>query len=139
MLTLAEYLQGRDVTHALEYSPAIRANALRTVEIASKLLVLAKGAGTVITPRRDGTLTNSGWRPPSLNATTPGASKTSLHMTGEAIDLNDPTGELGSWCMRAAPTVLTDLGLWMEHQSATPGWVHLQTRPPRSGARIFHP
>lgn len=139
MITRAEYLMGRDVSHALECSPDILRNASITVELANKLLVLAKGAGVKITPRRDGAMTNSGWRPPSLNATTPGASRTSLHMTGQAIDLNDPTGDLASWCARNAPTVLTDLGLWMEHPAATPGWVHLQTKPPRSGARIFRP
>lgn len=139
MIDVAEYMMGRDALYPLELTPAIRKNAAQTVETVNKLLALAKGAGVVIRPRRDGTLTNSGWRPPSVNAKTPGASKTSLHMSGEAIDLNDPTGDLASWCARSAPTVLTDLGLWMEHPAATPQWVHLQTRPPRSGARIFHP
>lgn len=139
MITVTEYLQGRDKLYPLEFSPTIMANAVRTVELANKVLVLAKGAGVPIKPRADGTMTNSGWRPPSLNAKTPGASRTSLHMSGEAIDLNDPAGDLDAWFARVAPTVLTDLGLWLEHPSATPEWSHLQTKPPPSRARIFHP
>lgn len=139
MIDLAEYLMGRDVTHALEFSPAIRANALITIDITNRLLALAKGAGVVITPRAGGTLVNSGWRPPSLNATTQGASATSLHMTGEAVDLYDPAGVIDGWCTRVADTVLKSLGLWLEHPDFTPGWCHLQCRPPRSGNRIFRP
>ena len=139
MITVAEYMMGRDVSHALECSPDILRNAARTVRVANELLMLAKVAGVPIIPRQDGTLVNSGWRPPSLNARTDGASRTSLHMTGEAIDLHDPKGYLDEWCTTSADTVLRDLGLWLEHKDFTPGWCHVQMRPPRSGNRIFRP
>ena len=38
-----------------------------------------------------------------------------------------------------ADTVLKDLGLWLEHPAATKGWAHVQTKPPRSGRRVFYP
>lgn len=139
MITLAEYLQGRDVSHALECSPDILRNAARMVDLANKMLVNARFDSVVLSPRADGLMVNSGWRPPSLNAKTPGASKTSLHMTGEAIDINDPTGALDAWCVKVCSTVLKDLGLWLEAPAATPGWCHVQAKPPRSGARIFNP
>jgi hypothetical protein len=139
MITLEEYLMNRDTTHALEFSPAIRKNALATIDLVNRLLILAKGAGVQIRPRKDGTLTNSGWRPPSLNAKTPGASRTSLHMTGQAIDLHDPDGKIARWCMEGTHKALSDLGLWLEHPDFTPGWCHLQTKPPPSGNRVFRP
>ena len=138
MITLTEYLMGRDASHRLDFSPAIRRNALVTVERANKLLALAKGAGVRIQARADGTLTNSGWRPPAINRQTPGAASGSLHMTGEAIDLHDPTGQLARWCQQATG-VLVDVELWLEHPDFTPGWCHLQTRPPGSGNRVFRP
>jgi hypothetical protein len=139
VITVSEFMMGRDVSHALECSPDILRNAGRTVEIVNKLLILAKGAGVPIISRPDGTLVNSGWRPPSVNAATAGAASRSLHMTGEACDLHDPKGHIDEWCDMVADTVLRDLGLWMEHKSRTPNWSHVQTRPPRSGARRFLP
>lgn len=41
--------------------------------------------------------TNSGYRSPALNAVTKGASKTSQHMTGEAIDITVGTKEGNKW------------------------------------------
>lgn len=139
MITLAEYMQGRDVSHALECSPDILRNAARMVDLANQALVNARFDSVVLSPRADGLMVNSGWRPLSLNAKTPGASKNSLHMTGEAIDINDPTGSLDAWCVKVCSSVLKDLGLWLEAPAATPGWCHLQCKPPRSGARIFNP
>lgn len=81
---------------------------------------------------------NSGWRPPEINAHTPGASRTSYHMTGQACDLHDPAGDLGFWCLDHLDT-LQQLGLWLEYPSSTPGWCHVQTVAPRSGHRVFHP
>lgn len=139
MITVDEYMMGRDESHRLEFSPDIRRNALVTIDLANRLLVLAKGAGVPIKPRADGTMTNSGWRPPSLNANTAGASATSLHMTGQAIDLHDPDGKLARWCMDGSHKALSDLGLWLEHPDFTPGWCHVQTKPPGSGNRVFRP
>jgi len=81
---------------------------------------------------------NSGWRPPEINAATHGASATSKHMTGQACDITDTDGSLDSWCLDNLDT-LQQLGLWLEHPSATPGWCHVQTVAPRSGNRVFRP
>ena len=87
-----------------------------------------------------GSQITSGWRPASLNACTPGASATSLHMTGEACDIHDPNGALDDWLLTAeGQYTLQDFGLWLEAPSATPGWCHVQTKPPRSGRRVFNP
>ena len=81
---------------------------------------------------------NSGWRPAPFNLTVAGAAKNSLHITGEAIDLADPDGELDDFLFDN-PHLLEDAGLFVEHPSATRRWCHLQSRAPRSGNRFFFP
>lgn len=141
MITLADYWMGRDKQHPFALSTVIRANAESMVELANKLLTLAKVAGvTLETNPKTKTIVSSGWRPPEVNAITPGAAAKSKHMTGMAIDLYDPDGDLDDWLMTDdGQRVLKDLGLWMEHPSATKGWAHLQSAPPRSGRRVFYP
>lgn len=41
--------------------------------------------------------TNSGYRSPALNSVTKGASKTSQHMTGEAVDITVKSKEGNKW------------------------------------------
>lgn len=140
MITLHDYWLGRDITHSLQLGTDLRRNAARTVEAANAMLVLAKAAGVSLEASpRTGTIVSSGWRPADINAATPGAAARSLHMTCEAIDLYDPDGDLDDWLLASADTVLRDLGLWLEHPAATKGWAHVQTRPPRSGRRVFYP
>jgi len=62
----------------------------------------------------------------------------SKHLTGQAVDILDKTGELGKWTF-ANVEVLKDIGLWCEDLSHTPGWVHYQCVPPKSGKRFFIP
>lgn len=81
---------------------------------------------------------SSGYRPPSINAATPGASKHSKHMTCEAIDLEDVHGDLDAWCMEHLKN-LSECGLYLEHPDSTPSWCHLQKCAPRSGNRVFRP
>ena len=76
---------------------------------------------------------------PAINESTPGAAVRSLHITCQAVDLYDPDGSLDAWLLDNADTVLKDLGLWLEHPAATKGWAHVQTKPPRSGRRVFYP
>lgn len=59
----------------------------------------------------------------------------SLHLSGEAVDIRDD-GSLYDW-LKQSEQVLIDAGLWCEE--GTKGWVHFQTRPPRSGKRWFLP
>ncbi len=81
---------------------------------------------------------NSGWRPASYNAKVFGSAKNSLHITGQAIDIADPDGELDEFLFDN-PHLLVEAGLWAEHPSATRRWSHLQNQAPRSGNRFFFP
>lgn len=141
MLALDAYLMGRDKLYPLAYGPAIEAEARRTVELVNQLLRIAIDAGVGMEPSpKTGTLITSGWRSPEINAAIPNAAPKSHHMAGRAVDLYDPDGELDDWLMSdAGQAALTEIGLWMEHPSATKGWCHLQAVPPRSGRRVFYP
>lgn len=138
MITLTQYWMGRDAQYPHDMSPQIERNAFMTVDLANRLVTLAKGAGVLMNDTPQWGLVASGWRPPALNAATKGASLTSKHMTGQAIDLYDPDGYIDNW-MLANPNVLKDLGLWQEHPDSTPHWAHVQTVPPHSGNRVFRP
>lgn len=127
-LKLGDYYMGRDKTHRAELNRELRANARETLRRINRLLKRASMTGRV----------SSGWRPAAINARIPGAAKGSRHLHCLAIDLEDRNGALDAWCM-ANLAVLEELGLWLEHPDATPGWCHLQTCPPRSGNRIFNP
>lgn len=65
--------------------------------------------------------------------------KGSKHLTGQAVDIADPTGALGQW-LKDDPKGITSLekaGLYCEE--GTTNWVHFQCVPPRSGKRWFLP
>ncbi|MBC7729136.1 MAG: hypothetical protein H7242_16305 [Microbacteriaceae bacterium] len=142
-ISVTDYFMGRRETHSLACSPTIERNAARTVGLVNGLLARALAAGVVepLTPAGagQGTQLTSGWRPPDINACTSGASATSLHMTGEAADVFDPGDKLDAWLMSGpGQAVLIELGLWLEHPRDTPGWAHVQIRPPGSGRRVFY-
>lgn len=65
-------------------------------------------------------------------------SKGSSHKDANGIDIYDPARALAAWCV-ANPQILAALGLYMEDPRWTPGWVHLQRVPPKSGKRIYIP
>lgn len=137
MITLQEFYKGRDKQYPNDLTPEIIANAQETLKRANTLLerffVSVPGA------TRDRGC-NSGWRPPAVNAATAKAAKKSLHMLGKAIDIGDDDELLDRWLMTPiGRTALEEIGLWMEHPSATPRWSHLQTVPPKSGKRVFYP
>lgn len=141
MITIADYFMGRREQYPLALSPDIERNAGITVELANRLLAQASTYGVTLDRHPvNKSLVSSGWRPPTLNASTPNAAPNSKHMTGQAVDIFDPDGDLDDWLMTGeGQAALTALGLWMEHPSATKSWAHLQTVPPRSGRRVFHP
>ncbi len=128
MITLADYFMGRDALHAEELSAELHANAAMTVARANGLLARAGILSRV----------NSGWRPRAINAQITHASPRSKHLTCEAIDLGDEDDMLDRWCLANLP-VLAEIGLWLEHPNATPGWCHVQIVAPRSGRRVFMP
>ncbi len=80
----------------------------------------------------------SGYRPPDINAATPGAAQYSQHMFCRAVDLDDPHGELAAWCLGNLD-LLEHFELYMEDPRWTPSWVHLQSLPPKSNSRVFIP
>lgn len=139
MLTLADYWMGRDADYEHALTEAIRMNARETVHRANALLAVMMADGVPLEGNpRTGSLVNSGWRPPEINAGTPGAAPRSRHMSGQAVDLYDPEGLLDDWCLDNQDQ-LAELHLWLEHPSATRGWCHVQIVPPRSGRRVFYP
>lgn len=81
---------------------------------------------------------NSGWRPRTYNDRIPNAAKNSKHITGQAIDLDDDDGSLDEYLFELE-TLLEFADLYLEHPSATKGWCHLQTVPPKSRNRVFYP
>lgn len=141
MITLADYFMGRREQYPQALTQEIERNARLTVELVGKLLTQARSYGvTLDLSPKTGSLVASGWRPPAVNSATANAAPNSKHMTGQACDIYDPDGDLDDWLMTGeGQAALTALGLWMEHPSATKSWAHLQTVPPRSGRRVFHP
>lgn len=136
MITLQDYLMGRDKTYAAAYTPTIRKNAEDLLSRVNFLMAIFYTTHPETHSRR----VNSGWRPAAINSKTPGAAAQSRHMTGQAIDIGDDDGSLDAWLMTIpGQKALVDARLWMEHPSATPRWTHLQSEPPRSGRRVFYP
>ncbi len=85
----------------------------------------------------------SGLRLPEHNDATSNAAKRSAHLTGEAIDVRDVDGSLMRWVLQNL-SLMQELGIYIEDfrwtRSKTKGyWVHLGTRKPSSGRRIFIP
>jgi hypothetical protein len=137
MLTLEQFWMGRDRSYAAQLTAAIRADAAETLRRANLLLTRFAHANPANTAARG---VSSGWRPPEVNAATPGAAKKSNHMLGRALDIADTDGALDGWLMTPAGQIaLADIGLWLEHPSSTPHWCHVQTVPPGSGRRVFYP
>lgn len=126
MITVEEYLMGRDKIHPLDDEMKLAAQT--TVQRVNSLMdVLGIQRGV-----------RSGYRPPSINGLIPGASKNSRHMVCEAVDLEDNDGKFKTACLKNL-AALEDLGLWMESPEFTSTWCHLQVVPPRSGHRVFIP
>lgn len=117
---------GRDDKYPI--NEELEQNALRTVDRANMLLQAFGNMRQVV----------SGYRPAEINAKVAGAATNSKHITCQAVDLEDKDGQLAKWCMDNLPW-LSAIGLWMEHPEHTPGWVHVQIIPPKSGNRVFIP
>lgn len=82
---------------------------------------------------------SSGFRPSAVNAKVKGAAKKSLHMSGRAVDIQDPENKIAHKIL-ANPDILKKYDLWMEDPSVTSNWCHLDngTRTERA-LRIFKP
>lgn len=72
------------------------------------------------------------------NATIPGAAKDSAHLYCMAADFYDPTPHDLRWFCLKNQNILAQCGLYMEAPtSGDDPHVHLTTRPPASGNRVF--
>jgi hypothetical protein len=126
MITLEDYF-GK-VSHKYEPNDLVKTNAEILLSRVNAIMVAIKWKPAI----------NSGWRPAEYNATIPNAAPRSKHITGQAIDIDDPTGELDKILFNNQ-YLLRKYELWMEHPAATRGWCHLQSVPPRSGNLVFFP
>jgi len=125
MITRKEYLMGRDLEAPL--TPKQEDNLLKMLG-AINMFRCVYGKPMIVT---------SGYRPPKVNKAIGGA-KNSKHMTCEAVDISDRNRELAIFCLNNLD-VLIACGLWIENPEKTPGWVHFQCVPPRSGNLVFNP
>ena len=135
-ITLKQYWMNRDVAYASELTQELRDNAAETVRRANLLLARYHADTDSTAPDN----VNSGWRPKSVNDATKKASKTSAHLSCQAVDLSDDGEAIDKWI--ASPQgrqALIDSDLYAEAAHATPRWAHVQTRKTNSGNRIFNP
>jgi hypothetical protein len=126
VITLDEYLMGRHAKYPL--TQEMRENAIDLLRRVNGFLLAV--------PDPLIWQVSSGYRPPEINAKTPGAAKLSLHQTCQAVDIVDD-GRLTRWAQQFALHQLMVAELYMEHPRDTPAWCHLQSKPPKSGNRIF--
>lgn len=135
-IRLDDYWMDRDIAFADEITSDIRENAEDLIRRVNLLLPFMHNVDFELNPRT-GTLISSGWRPESINRATPGAAAKSKHMTGQAIDLYDPDGDIKAWCYDNQDVLARpEIDLYMEHPSSTKGWTHLQSIPPKSQANL---
>lgn len=81
---------------------------------------------------------NSGYRTPEDQMRINPKAPASKHTICAAIDLEDKDRKLTEFCLNNLE-ILQEIGLWMEENSSTPTWVHVQCIAPLSGHRIFIP
>ena len=125
-LTLDDYFKGRDIQYADELTDEIKANAVETVKRLNALQIAVQRQLAI----------TSGWRPPSITYTIPGAKHGDAHEKGQGADLHDPKADLYYWLVRNV-SCLISIGLWLESISSAKNHIHVQTYAPRSGNRIF--
>lgn len=82
-------------------------------------------------------IVSSGYRPGHYNKDAGGASK-SAHLTCEAVDFHDQDRKLTNYCLGHLD-LLEQCGLYMESPTSATTWLHVQTRMPKSGNRVFRP
>lgn len=128
MIAKDELLKGRDELYPNDYTPDISTNL-------DRLLVQINVVRTAWNKPMN---VNSGWRPPSINAGTPGAAKNSAHCLGLAVDISDTTNDLWNWVLQNLQ-LMKDLGFFFEDRRWTTTWVHFGLVAPKSGLRIFIP
>lgn len=129
MITLEQYLMGRDKKYPSEYNDTIKKNALQLIDKVNSFLTQIGAKSVVVT---------SGWRPAAVNGSVKGAASNSKHLTGSAVDLADADGKLWELISKNLP-LAKKLGLYFEDKRWTPTWCHIQVGPPKSGKRVYVP
>lgn len=136
-ITLNEYLTSSnrypDRAKSKEVTSEVIANAEKLLKAVNALLEDLKWSTPVSV--------SSGFRTSEANAGIATSAKRSAHMTGEAVDIvDDKNQSLSKACTKE---MLIKHGLYREDSDYTKGkntnWTHLQTRPTKSGSRIFKP
>jgi uncharacterized protein YcbK (DUF882 family) len=128
MVTLAEYIMGRDAQYPLTQEQWDNAE-----DLIEKLVELEdhwtdeSGEEFVIT---------SGYRPAEINAGIAGAKPDDAHTKCMGVDLRDTNMELSDFLLRNL-TLLEQIGFWMESPQSAKDHVHLQIYAPHSGHRVF--
>jgi hypothetical protein len=131
MITLGELLMGRQTFEQL------------TKEQQKNVMILLHRINSVRTLYGRPMKVNDGVR--RVQDTPPNGSKTSWHLKGAAIDIDDDdSGTLWKWLIQPEQLKnLKKIGLWLEHGCYTHSlggtWVHFQIFAPTSGKRIFTP
>ncbi len=131
MITAAEYLMGRDTANPI------------TKEMYQSMIVLLEKVNNLIATYckesgiRDTFVVSSGYRPAAINAQVAGAAKHSAHMTCEAVDIVGPDyTHLREWLLANTNRLVVE-DLYMEDPATAKTWIHLSTRRPGSGNRVF--
>ena len=130
MITIAQYFIGRPHTPVMEEAAK---ELLARVNALIDDYRQATGKEIAINPHTDSMisgLTEGGFRLPDCKQ---GASLSS-HKEAKGVDIWDVGNALDTWITRK---VLEKHNLYREHPDQTPLWVHLTTRPPKSGCRTF--
>lgn len=139
MITLTEFLMGRDKEFPLTIEQAL--NAAKTL---AGINYLRGRYGRPLS-------CSSGYRPGRFNKLANGASSSS-HLSCEAIDCQDKEPQVwrviegesylithfANWCLDNLDE-LRKAGLFLEDPRWTKNWTHLQTRTPPSLNRVFIP
>ncbi len=145
MISLNDYLKGRDVEYAADFTEEIKANAIRTIQCVNAGLELFYHFPIKPNPTRR--TCNSGWRPAALNAAAGGALH-SHHMTALACDISDDDEqELALWSLRNKDMLINVGIVAMERPEACVKlvngkivhWVHWQVISVASGVFVFWP
>lgn len=118
LITLDDYLMGRDKKFPQEYTEEIKNNAIQLLKRVNEFL---NEIGV------EEVRVSSGWRPAAINSKVPNAAKRSAHMMGMAVDLADKDRKLKEKILENIH-LLPKYGLWLENPDATPSWVHLDIK-----------
>ncbi len=132
MISLDQYFMGRVAQYPNDFTPEIKQNA---EDLLNRVNGLLSELGQLEGLMSSNIQVSSGWRPPAVNAATPGSAKRSLHMSGKAVDIVDPHRILYGMIMKHSQ-LLHKYGLWMESMLSTNGWVHLDNSTARVDRNI---